>query len=110
MSSPRASFVKYAHVSITSAREGFRERAGIVGRLGFLSIILLIFSELWSTIAATSSLGGRRQADFVWYLAVTEWIMLSLPALHLEVENHVRTGRIAYLLPQPISYVGFVFA
>jgi ABC-2 type transport system permease protein len=104
------SFIKYAHVALTSARERLHERAALVGRLGFLCIVLLIFSELWNTIGATSSLGGRRQTDFVWYVAVTEWIMLSLPPLHLEVEAHVRTGRVATLLPQPISYVGFVFA
>ncbi len=110
MSSKHASSIKYAHVALTSARERLHERAALLGRLGFLAIVLLIFAELWKTIAQGNSLGGRRQTDFVWYLAVTEWIMLSLPPLHLEVEAHVRTGRVATLLPQPISYVGFVFA
>ena len=44
--------------------------------------------------------------ELLWYLAITEWVILSLPPIHLRIESDVRTGDIAYRLPRPISYLG----
>jgi ABC-2 type transport system permease protein len=46
----------------------------------------------------------------VWYLAVTEWIMLSAPLLHVAIQEDIRRGDIVYQLGRPISYVGAVLA
>lgn len=74
----------------------------LVGRIAFYCIVLMIFSRLWQAVA----LDDRVWADYVWYLAVTEWIMLSQPSLHLEIESDVRSGDVAYHMARPISYVG----
>lgn len=98
---------KYAHVAATSIKERLHERSALLARLGFLLVVMLIYSRLWQSLGAK---GQLRASDFVWYLAVTEWLLLSLPAVHLEVEDDVRTGRVAALLPRPISYFGAVYA
>jgi ABC-2 type transport system permease protein len=46
----------------------------------------------------------------LWYLAVTEWIVLSGPLIHLQIERDVQRGEIATLLPRPMSYLGFRLA
>jgi len=46
----------------------------------------------------------------VWYLAITEWIVLSAPPIHIEIQEAIRRGDIVYQLGRPVSYVGAAFA
>ena len=46
----------------------------------------------------------------VWYLAATEWILLSAPLVHLQIQEAVRRGDVACALARPVSYVGAAFA
>lgn len=48
---------------------------------------------------------GGRTSSMLWYLALTEWIILSAPLVHLEIERDVRSGDIAYHLSRPVSYL-----
>ena len=62
-----------------SLRHALSERAALLARMAFLTIILLVFSRLWIVVIADGGLEGRSAIDFLWYLLITEWIMLSLP-------------------------------
>ncbi len=42
----------------------------------------------------------------IWYLSVTELIILSVPLIQVDIENDIRSGDVAYLLLKPISYLG----
>ena len=105
---------KYLAVLVNAFRQRLLERAMLVGRIAFYCIVLMIFSRLWQAVfGAEGSEGARRSAaperlwvDYVWYLALTEWIMLSQPSLHLDIEADVRSGDVAYHMARPISYVG----
>jgi viologen exporter family transport system permease protein len=46
----------------------------------------------------------------VWYLATTEWILLSVPPIHLEIQEEIRRGDITYRLGRPASYLIAEFA
>lgn len=109
-SPPRASLAKYLGVALLSARQRLQERAALYGRILFYFLILLIFTRLWEAVlgAAPATRVGPRQnaASYVWYLAVTEWIILSQPTLHLDIEADVRNGDVAYHLARPMSYAG----
>lgn len=93
---------KYLSVLVTALRQRVLERATLVGRIAFYCIVLMIFSRLWQAVTPPD----RAWADYVWYLAVTEWIMLSQPSLHLDIEADVRSGDVTYHMGRPISYVG----
>ena len=67
-------------------------------------------NHLWDVVAAQGAVSGASRRELVWYLAITEWIVLSLPLVHLTIEQDVKTGDIAYRLPRPISYLGFRLA
>ena len=83
---------KYVAVLVTAFRQRLLERAMLVGRIAFYCIVLMIFSRLWQAVfgAAGDAHGAaapnRIWVDYVWYLALTEWIMLSQPSLHLDIE------------------------
>jgi len=45
----------------------------------------------------------------VWYLAITEWIVLSAPPIHIEIQESIRRGDVACQLGRPVSYIGAAF-
>ena len=73
-------FGKYLSIVALSARQRLQERAALWGRILFYFLILLIFSRLWQALLSGEG-AAARPASYVWYLAVTEWIMISQPAL-----------------------------
>lgn len=88
-----------------SARQSFAQRAAWVGRSVFLVVLLLIFSRLWLALEEAGALGSARAGDLLWYLAITEWIVLGLPLTHLSIEADVRTGDLAAMLPRPLPWL-----
>lgn len=100
---------KYWAFAVISFKQRRHEVAALLGRVGFYALLLLIFSALWQTAFAAEAAAGlpaQNWRDYVWYLVVTEWIMLSQPSIHLDVESDIRNGDIAYQLGRPISYAG----
>lgn len=102
-------FGKYFAIAQLAFWQRLSERAALIGRIAFYGIVLLVFSRVWRTLfAAQQALpgaGAGAAADYVWYLALTEWIMLSQPSLYLDIEADVRNGDLAYQLGRPMSYV-----
>ncbi len=101
---------KYSALFAIAVRQGLSERAALIGRMFFFVLILLVFSNLWAAVGARIEIPGATMREMVWYLAITEWIVLSVPPLQLAIEEDVRRGSIAYQLPRPISYIGARFA
>ena len=104
---------KHLAIARLAARQRLQERAVLWGRVLFYFILLLVFSRLWEAVLggehAGSSPGGTalgaRPSHYIWYLAVTEWIMLSQPLLHLDIEADIRAGVVGQTLSRPVSYV-----
>ena len=102
----RRAFRKYAAVAGTAVRQSLGERSALLGRMGFYALILFIFSRLWAVVGERAPIPGATPRDLLWYLALTEWVVLSFPLIHLHIEADVQRGDIAYRLPRPISYLG----
>jgi ABC-2 type transport system permease protein len=88
-----------------SVRQTFAQRAAWMGRSVFLVLILVIFSRLWLAVEQSGALGGQSAADLLWYLAITEWIVIGLPLTHLSIEADVRSGDLAAVLPRPLPWL-----
>jgi ABC-2 type transport system permease protein len=103
---------KYVEVFRLGAAAARRDRASLVGRAGLFVVILLIFSRLWRATAATTGAPGASvsAADLTWYMVVTEWIVCSIPAIHLEVERDAQTGDLETHLTRPTVYAGLMAA
>jgi ABC-2 type transport system permease protein len=100
---------KYLWIGYTAARSNLAYGGEVIYRCTFLTIILYIFLRLWKVVyAATASdrVGGLTLPQMVWYLVITEAIYLSAPRVASEVDEDVRTGRIAVHLIRPLSYAG----
>jgi ABC-2 type transport system permease protein len=79
----------------------------LLGKIFFLSIVLFIFMQLWQvTFSATggTKLGGFSLTEMLWYLAITEAIVISLPRVSSMVDQDVRTGTLALHLGKPLAY------
>jgi ABC-2 type transport system permease protein len=99
---------KYFALFTISFKDRMSSPAEVIARAVFFAVIVYIFSQLWSTMAAGGAgfgiAGNHRQ--LVWYLFVTETILLSLPPLPELVDQEIQTGNIAYQLVRPLDYVG----
>ena len=91
--SVRRSISKHAAVAAASARQAFSARGEMIGRVAFYLIFLVIFSRVWSALPAGA--GVADPASLLWYLAVTEWVLISVPSIQLDLERDVRDGDVA---------------
>lgn len=101
---------KYLAFARVAAVEALHERAELYGRMLFLGVLLGVFSALWRAVAEAGMPVKAAPSDMVWYLATTEWIVLSAPLLYLPIQEDVRRGDIAYQLLRPVSYLGSMLA
>jgi ABC-2 type transport system permease protein len=101
---------KYRAFFRVARKHAWEARAELYGRIAFFAVILGVFSSLWRAIADAGMPLAADPRTLVWYVAATEWILLSAPPLHLDVQDAVRRGDVAYQLARPVSYTGAVFA
>ncbi|HEY5961074.1 MAG TPA: ABC-2 family transporter protein [Polyangiaceae bacterium] len=73
-------------------------------------LLIGIFSALWNAIAEGGAFIAVPPHAMVWYLAITEWILLSAPHPEFDLEQLVRRGDIEHQLTLPISLVALTVA
>jgi ABC-2 type transport system permease protein len=84
--------------------QGLRHRGAALGKIFFYGIILFVFAKLWEVTGKSEKLALSPQT-LVWYLALTELLVLCYPFLHSEIDEDVRSGNLAYSLLRPASYL-----
>jgi ABC-2 type transport system permease protein len=92
--------MKELAIAALAARHALHQRGEALARAAFYLAILLVFSRLWQ---ALDPKGGH--AAYVWYVALTEWVVLAMPLLSVDIEEEVRRGDIAYRIVRPVSYL-----
>jgi ABC-2 type transport system permease protein len=98
---------KYLSIAAMSSRSSLAYLSEVGGRAIFLSIVIYIFLQLWRvTYAQTgcSRLAGLSLTQMLWYLMLTESIILSSQRVSFLVDEDVRTGALAVQLVRPVSY------
>ena len=61
-------------------------------------------------MSGRSELGGFTLSGIIWYLAMTETLMLARARTHIDIGEAVKSGDIAYTLNKPYSYPLFQWA
>lgn len=107
MSSALRKYVAFLGIAAVQAR---RARGELYGRVVFFVVILGVFSSLWRAVSEAGMPIAVEPRALVWYLAITEWIVLSAPLVHFDIQEAVRRGDIVCQLGRPVSWVGAVFA
>ncbi|HYR90100.1 MAG TPA: ABC-2 family transporter protein [Terriglobia bacterium] len=100
-------FTKYIWIAATSARSNLAYVGEVASRTVFLGVLLYILVRLWSVVYAEANsklLGGLELPQMIWYLVITESIVLSGQRIAADVDEDVRTGRLAVQLLRPLSY------
>ncbi len=108
-----SSLNKYIAIAWISAKSNLAYVGEVGSRLFFLSVILYIFMRLWEVTfanAGATAFSGYTLAEMIWYMAITESIMMSSPRITPLVDEDVRTGAIAVQLVRPMSYPLFRLA
>ena len=95
--------MKYTAFARMALRQVVRHPADLIGRMVFMVVIVAVFAAVWRA-AVDGGLAGFESAALVWYLAVTEWILLSVPVVHREIEDEIHRGDFAHELLRPYSY------
>jgi ABC-2 type transport system permease protein len=98
---------KYTWIGYTAVRSHLAYVSEVISRTTFMAVILYIFMKLWTAVYAGSGsnrLGGLTLCQMIWYLMITESIAISTPRVASEIDEDVRTGRLAVQLLRPLSY------
>src|SRR6478752_3912493 len=95
---------------VAFAKLGFRqalaEPGELLGRALFFVLILGVFSSVWRAVAESGGVAGRQPGEMLWYLAVTEWVLMSAPLVQFQIEDEIRRGDVAYQITRPASWLG----
>jgi ABC-2 type transport system permease protein len=113
--SPRrdAALLKYWAVARVTLLTQTAYLGEIAVRTVFLAMVLYIFVQLWTVTyeaMGQQTVAGFTVAQMIWYLTVTESILLSRPRVSREIDQDVRSGDVAYQLIRPYDYVTFRLA
>jgi ABC-2 type transport system permease protein len=109
----RAAAVKYLAVLWTDLRQQVAYRGEFLLGGIMIAIFMFIFVNLWRTvyaIAGESEIEGFSLSQVIWYLAMTETVILSGSRIFDEIGTAVKSGDLAYTLVRPYSYLGFQIA
>ncbi len=91
-------------------RRAAADRFGILARLGFFVLILGIFAAVFNaTPVAEAGVAGLKAAHLIWYLTITEIVVLAPGYPSRTIENDIQSGDIAAGLLRPVPYgLGFL--
>jgi ABC-2 type transport system permease protein len=101
---------KYIAIFKLSFLHTLKNYKALIGLSIFLITCLVIFAHLWKIAAAKTGVVNLSPEHLLWYIAFNEWVLVSIPDTQEDMEQDLRSGRLAYLLPRPISYLGATFA
>lgn len=101
---------KYFKVFSLSCRHTWGNRKALIGLSLFLVICLIIFANLWDLIATRGGLTSMNPRELLWYIGLNQWVLVAIPRTERVIEGDFRSGKLAYLIPRPMSYLGYVFA
>src|SRR6185436_7097469 len=99
------SFAKYLAFARTAAAQARVERAELLGRALYFPLVLGVFAALWRAVGDAGMPLAQSPRTLVWYLAISEWVLMSSPPVFVEIEQEIQRGDIAYHLSRPSSYV-----
>jgi ABC-2 type transport system permease protein len=81
----------------------------LVGRAGFYALLMVVLTALWDKVIAEHLPGTLAAAlpagGLALYIGVTEWVGLSVPAIHLRLEDDIRSGSLEAHLLRPKPYL-----
>lgn len=94
----------YLAIARLEAKHVTRNRAAVYLRFFLYGLFLMVYSRLWEITLIEHGDGSGQIRDNIWYLALTELIMLSLPSIDDEIMEDIKSGQIVCQITRPMSY------
>lgn len=104
----RRKSAKYWAVYSTQLQTAAAYPLDMAARSVAIVLFMIVFFGLWRAAYATEgakSIAGFTLRDLLWYLMLTETIVLSRPRMAQQIATQVKDGSIAYLLNKPYSFL-----
>lgn len=103
---------KYMQVSRITMENSLVYFWNFLGKNVFFIFIMFVYLMLWKNIYGSKGniIGGLTINQMIWYLVFTELVTLSRTDIHIQVNDDVKSGNIAYLLNKPYNYVLYCFS
>lgn len=99
---------KYTFLAKTSLASKVAYPLDVFVRTFFFALVLFIFTQLWgSLLGSDNSIAGFTRSQLVWYLMVTESIMLSNARIERRIDDDVKSGAVAYILVRPLHFIWY---
>jgi ABC-2 type transport system permease protein len=108
-----AGWRKYRDVAVVSLQTALAYPVDVLARAGFMAIVIFVFSQLWTvtfSLADRPTVGGFDLSGMLWYLVLTETIVMSCPRTFNKIDREVKSGDLAYMLNRPYNYAIFQYA
>jgi len=100
---------KYYKIFTVTLSNRFAYGGELLIRTAFLVIIMFIFSHLWKAVyeSGANNIEGFTYKDIIWYLIITETLIISKGRPENKIDEEVKSGNIAYMLNKPYNYIVF---
>lgn len=104
---------KYYHIAKINFKNSFVYLADSIASAFFVGFMVFIFANIWRVVFNTT--GGQLISDFsypmmIWYLVLTESIVISQGKIITEIGGEVISGEIANYLNKPYNYILYKYA
>jgi ABC-2 type transport system permease protein len=104
---------KYVEVLVVTAQSSLAYPVDTLARAGFMAVVIFVFIQLWTVtfqLSGRSSAAGFDLPRMIWYLVLTETIIMSCPRTFSKIDQEVKSGDLAYTLNRPYNYALFHYA
>ena len=92
---------KYRSSIEISIQQQFANRGLFIGRIFLYVSVVYLFYQVFHTVSATP--------ERIWYLAITEWLILSTAPLAFQISDDIKSGQIVYFMLRPLHYLSYRF-
>src|SRR4051812_49862395 len=104
--SARTLVAKYTAFARLGFRQARAEPGELLGRVVFFVMILGVFSAVWTAVGEAGGPSTRDPREMLWYIAMTEWVIMSAPMIQFQMAEDIRRGDVAYEIARPASWLG----
>jgi ABC-2 type transport system permease protein len=102
------STAKYTAIFRTQLLDSLAYPADLFSRSISMGLFMWIFLNLWRVTydaMGSSEIAGLSLRETMWYLMITEMVILSKPRMSNNIAAAVKDGSIAYLLNKPYNFI-----
>ncbi|MEM7170514.1 MAG: ABC-2 family transporter protein [Pseudomonadota bacterium] len=101
-----ASLATIAHCFRMGWREAWTRKTLLASLFFAYAVLIGVWASVWFMVPATAlEKIGIREAEIVWYFALTELVVFAMGHLYRDVEEDIRSGQMTMFFVRPVSYV-----